>query len=84
MIEWYTSICILVLIQSSFRIFPAKLGNAREVAIIKSHFKIFSLQKRVEGTEEFRIQTMVTLVTNVISLAFLLPSFFIMTVALSR
>uniref|UniRef100_K1PKN9 Calcitonin receptor n=1 Tax=Magallana gigas TaxID=29159 RepID=K1PKN9_MAGGI len=40
-------------------------------------------QKRVEGTEEFRIQTMVTLVTNVISLAFLLPSFFIMTVALS-
>lgn len=40
-------------------------------------------QKRVEGTEEFRIQTMVTLATNVISLAFLLPSFFIMTVALS-
>lgn len=41
MIEWHTSICILVLIQSSFRIFPAKLGNAREVAIIKSHFNFF-------------------------------------------
>lgn len=40
-------------------------------------------QIRVEGTEEFRIQTLVTLVTNVISLAFLLPSFVIMIVALS-
>lgn len=67
--------------------FSGPSGKARKCPKGCDHevtFLNFFLQKRVEGTEEFRIQTMVTLVTNVISLAFLLPSFFIMTVALSR